>query len=101
VVLLLVVTHIARVILVCVVVLVGGVDLLLLGVVGDEVGGVATLEAALVSSPPLLVELVHSELSCQQDILIIWDALVLLIRSCGQKEKANSKAISYSQWIQT
>jgi hypothetical protein len=46
VVLLLVVTLVAEVVLFGVVVLVGGVELLPLGVVGDEVGGVATLEAA-------------------------------------------------------
>jgi hypothetical protein len=39
-------------------VLVGGVELLSLGTVGDEVGGVITLEASPRRSPPLLVELV-------------------------------------------
>jgi hypothetical protein len=37
----------------------GGVELLPLGSVGDEVGGVTTLEAAHRRSPPLLVELVQ------------------------------------------
>jgi hypothetical protein len=48
----------ARVILVVVVVavLVGGVELLALGAVGDEVGGVATFEAAPRWSPSLLVK---------------------------------------------
>jgi hypothetical protein len=44
---LLVVTLVAGVILVGVVILVGGVELLPLGAVGDEVGGVTSLEAAL------------------------------------------------------
>jgi hypothetical protein len=46
VVLLLIITLVARVVLVGVVVLVGGVKLLPLGAVGDEVGGIAALEAA-------------------------------------------------------
>jgi hypothetical protein len=45
-VLLLVVALVARVVPVGVVILVGGVELLPLGAVGDKVGGVATLEAA-------------------------------------------------------
>jgi hypothetical protein len=49
-----------------VVVLVGGVELLTLGAVGDEVGVVAALEATPRRSPPLLAELVQSsELSRQ------------------------------------
>jgi hypothetical protein len=60
----------------------GGVELLPLGAVGDEVGGVAALEAAPRRSPPLLVKSMQSsELSHQQSYLIIRDALVLLIRS--------------------
>jgi hypothetical protein len=47
VVLLLALALVAGVVLVVVVVLVGGVELLPLGAVGDEVGGVAALEAAL------------------------------------------------------
>jgi hypothetical protein len=44
----------------------GGVELLPLGAVGDEVDGVAALEAAPRGSPPLLVEPVQSsELSRQ------------------------------------
>jgi hypothetical protein len=46
VVLLLALALVAGVIPVVIVVLIGGVDLLPLGAVGDEVGGVATLEAA-------------------------------------------------------
>jgi hypothetical protein len=55
-VLLLALTLVARVVPVVVVVLVGGVELLSLRVVDDEVGGVATLEAAPRRSPPLLAE---------------------------------------------
>jgi hypothetical protein len=85
VVLLLVVT-LAIVIPLGVVVLVGGVDLLLLGAVGDEVGGVTALEATPRLSPPLLAELVKGvELPRQQGDLIIRNALVLLIRSCRQR----------------
>jgi hypothetical protein len=58
---------ITGVILVVVVLLVGGGDELFpLGAVGDEVGGVAALEAAPQWSPPLLVEPVQgAELSRQ------------------------------------
>jgi hypothetical protein len=83
VVLLLALALVAGVIPVVVVVLVGGVDLLPLGAVGDVVGGVTALEAAPRRSPPLLAEPVQSsELSRQQGDLIVGDALVLLIRSC-------------------
>jgi hypothetical protein len=65
-VLLLALDLVAGVVLVVVVVLVGGVKLLPLRAVGDEVGGVATLEAAPRRPPPLLAEPVQSsELSCQ------------------------------------
>jgi hypothetical protein len=69
-----------------VVILVGGrVELLPLGAVGDEVGGVTALKATPRKSSPLLAELVQAtELSRQQVDLVIWDALVLLIRSCRQ-----------------
>jgi hypothetical protein len=43
-----------------VVVLIGGVELLPLGAVGDEVGGVTTLEVAPRRSPPLLEEPMQS-----------------------------------------
>jgi hypothetical protein len=77
------------VVLLGVVVLVGGgVELLSLGAVGDEVGGVAALEAVPKRSPPLLTEPVQSsELSHQQSDLIIGDALVLLIRSCTKERQ--------------
>jgi hypothetical protein len=61
----------------------GGVEILPLGAVGDEVGGIAALEAAPRRSPPILAEPVQSsELSRQQGDLVIGDALILLIRSC-------------------
>jgi hypothetical protein len=77
------------VVLLGVVVLVGGgVELLSLRAVGDEVGGVAALEAVPKRSPPLLTEPVQSsELSHQQSDLIIGDALVLLIRSCTKERQ--------------
>jgi hypothetical protein len=56
VVLFLALTLVAGVIPVVVVVLVGGVKLLPLGAVGDEVGGVTTLEAAPRRPPPLLAD---------------------------------------------
>jgi hypothetical protein len=71
-----------------VVVLVRGVDLLLLGVVGDEVSGVVALEAAPRWSPPLLTELVQdTKLPCQQGDLVVGDALILLIRSYDQRRQ--------------
>jgi hypothetical protein len=90
-VLLLALTLVAGVVLFGVVILVGGgVKLLPLGEVSDEVSGVAALEAAPRRSPPLLVEPVQSsELSRQQGDLIIGDALVLLIRSCTQGKQGN------------
>jgi hypothetical protein len=83
---LLLVVALAVVISLGVVVLVGGgVKLLPLRAVGNEVGGVTALEAAPRRSPPLLVEPLQSlELSRQQDDLVIEDALILLIRSCTQ-----------------
>jgi hypothetical protein len=76
---------VAGVVPVVVVVLVGGVKLLLVGAVGDEVGGVAVFEAAPRRPPPLLAESVQrAELPRQQGNLIIGDALILLIRSCTQ-----------------
>jgi hypothetical protein len=59
-VLLLALALVTGVILVVVVVLVGGVKLLCLGAVDDEVGGVAALEASTRRSPPLLAESVQS-----------------------------------------
>jgi hypothetical protein len=88
---------VAGVILVVVIVLVGGVKLLPLGAVGDEVGGVATLEVSPRRSPPLLAELVQSaELPHQQGDLIIGDALILLIRSYtqGRQSKLQSRWVS-------
>jgi hypothetical protein len=74
---------------VVVVVLVGGVKLLLFGAIGDEVGGVAALEAAPRRSPPLLaVPVQGTKLPHQQDDLVVGDALVLLIRSCRQRRQS-------------
>jgi hypothetical protein len=84
-VLLLALTLVAGVVPVVVVVLVGGVELLPLGAVGDEVGGVAALEVAPRRAPPLLAESVQRvKLPHQQGDLIVGDALVLLIRRCTQ-----------------
>jgi hypothetical protein len=55
-VLLLALALVALVVLVVVVVLTGGVELLLLGAVDDEMGGVTALKAAPRWSPPLLAE---------------------------------------------
>jgi hypothetical protein len=64
----------------------GGVELLPLGAVGNEVGGVAALKIAPRCSPPLLVKLVQgAKLPRQHGDLIVGDALILLIRSFGQK----------------
>jgi hypothetical protein len=72
----------------------GGVELLPLGAVSDEVGGVAALEAAPRRPSPLLAESVQRvELSHQQGDLVIGDALVQLIRSCtqGRQSKLQSR----------
>jgi hypothetical protein len=58
---LLTLTLVAGVVLVVVVVLVGGVELLPLGAVGNEVGDVTALEAVPRRPPHLLVEAVHKE----------------------------------------
>jgi hypothetical protein len=85
VVLLLALALVIGVVLVVVVVLVGGVELLPLGAVSDEVGGVTALEAAPKRPPPLIAESVQrTELPRQQGDLVIGDSLVLLIRSCTQ-----------------
>jgi hypothetical protein len=93
-VLLLALALVAGVVLVVVVVLVGGVGLLPLRAVGDEVGGVAAIEAAPRRPPPLLAEPVQcAELPRQQGDLVVGDALVLLIRSCtqGRQSKLQSR----------
>jgi hypothetical protein len=94
-VLLLALTLVVGVVPVVVVVLVGGgVELLPLGAVGDEVGGVAALKAAPRRPPPLLVEsMQRAKLPRQQGDLVIGDALVLLIRSCtqGRQSKLQSR----------
>jgi hypothetical protein len=58
-VLLLALTFVAGVVPVVAVLFVGGVELLPLGAVSDEVGGVAALKAAPRRSPPLLAESVQ------------------------------------------
>jgi hypothetical protein len=59
--LLLVVALIAEIVPVGVVIIVGGLKLLPLRAVGDKVGGVTALEAALGWSPPLLAELCKAQ----------------------------------------
>jgi hypothetical protein len=82
---------------VVVVVILVGVNLLPLGAVGDQVDGVVALEIAPRCSPPLLAELVQGvELSHQQGDLIVGDALVLLIRSCGQRRQGKFQSRSDS-----
>jgi hypothetical protein len=95
-VLLLALALVTGVIPVVVVVLVGGVELLPLGAVGDEVGDVVTLESAPRRPPPLLVESVKCvEFPRQQGDLIVGDALVLLIRSCTQGRQSKLQ----SRWV--
>jgi hypothetical protein len=85
-VLLLALTLVAGVVPIIVIVLVEGIELLTLGAVSDEVGGVTALEAAPRRPPPLLAESVQCvKLSRQQGDLVVGDALVLLIRSCTQE----------------
>jgi hypothetical protein len=92
---LLLVIALAVVVSLGVVLLVGrGVELLPLGAVGDDVGGITALEAAPRRSPPLLAEPVQSvKLPRQQGNLVIRDALVLLIRSYtqGRQSKLQSR----------
>jgi hypothetical protein len=93
-VLLLALALVTGVIPVVVVVLVGGVELLPLGAVNDEVAGVAALEATPRRPPPLLAESVQrAKLPRQQGDLVVRDALVLLIRSCtqGRQSKLQSR----------
>jgi hypothetical protein len=91
-VLLLVVALVAGVISVVVVVLVGGVELLPLGAVSDEVGDVAALEAAPRRPPPLLAEPVQSsELSRQQDDLIVRMLSYYSSEAAHKEDKVNSK----------
>jgi hypothetical protein len=93
-VLLLALALVTGVVPVVIVVLVGGVELLPLGAVGDEVGDVTALEATPTRPSPLLVEYVqHAKLPHQQGDLIVGDALVLLINSCtqGRQSKLQSR----------
>jgi hypothetical protein len=93
-VLLLALALVAGVVPVVIVVLIGGVELLPLGAVDDEVGGVTALKAAPRRPPPLLAEPVQrAKLPHQQGDLVVRDALVLLIRSCtqGRQSKLQSR----------
>jgi type IV secretory pathway TrbL component len=84
VVLLLALALVTGVIPVVVVILVGGVELLSLGAIGDEVGGAAALEAAPRRHPLLAESVQRAKLPHQHSDLIVGDALVLLIRSYAQ-----------------
>jgi hypothetical protein len=87
---------IAGVIPVIVVVLVGGVKLLPLRGVGNEVGGVTTLKAAARRPPTLLAKPVKNlKLSRQQSDLDVRDTLILLIRNYTQGKQNKLK----SRWV--
>jgi hypothetical protein len=90
---LLLVIALAIVVLLDVFVLVGGrVELLPLGVVSDEVGGIAALEAAPTWSPPLLAELVQgSELPRQLGNLVVGMLSYCSLEVVAKEDKANSK----------
>jgi hypothetical protein len=93
VVLLLTLALVAGVIPVVVVVLVGGVKLLPLGTVGDEVGGVTALEAAPRRPPPLLAESVQrAELPRQQGDLVIGMLSYCSSEAAQKEDKVNFKA---------
>jgi hypothetical protein len=92
-VLLLALALVAEVVLIVVVVHVGGVEVLPLGAVGNEVGGIAALEATPRRPPPLLVEFVQrAELPCQQGDFIIRMLLYCSSEDAHKEDKANSKA---------
>jgi hypothetical protein len=106
-VILLVVTLVAGVVLIVVVVLVGGVELLPLGPVNDEVSGVAALKVAHRWSPPLLVELVQcSELphgaTSSSGVLLYCSS-----EPATKEDKVNSKAdetvvlVGLASWLPT
>jgi hypothetical protein len=93
VVLLLALALVARVVLVVVVVFVGGVELLPLRAVGDEVGGVVALEAAPRRLPPLLAKSVQrAELPHQQAISSSGMLSYYSSEVAHKEDKANSKA---------
>jgi hypothetical protein len=84
----LVITLVAGVIPIGIVVLIGGVKLLPLRAISDEVSGVITLKAAPERSP-LLAKLVQgTELPRRQSNLLIGDALILLIRSYSKRRQS-------------
>jgi hypothetical protein len=81
------------VVLLDVVILVGGVELLPLGAVDDEVGGVTVFEAAPRLSPPQLAELVQgTKLSRQQGDLVIEMLSYCSSEATPKEDKTNSKA---------
>jgi hypothetical protein len=93
VVLFLVITLVVVVLLDVVILVGGGVELLPLRPVGDEVSGVTTLKAAPRRSPPLLAELVQgTELPRQQSDLVIGMLLYCSSEAVNKEDKANSKA---------
>jgi hypothetical protein len=73
----------------------GGVELLPLGAFGDEVGGVAALEAAPRWSPLLVEPMQGAKLSRQQGDPVVGDSLILLIRSCSQRGSGKLQ----SRWV--
>jgi hypothetical protein len=92
-VLLLIITLVVVVPLDVVVFVGGGVELLSLRAVGDEVGGVVALEAAPRRSPPLLMESVQcAELPRQQDDLVIGMLSYCSSEAAHKEDKTNSKA---------
>jgi hypothetical protein len=93
VVLLLIVALVVAVLLGVVVLIGGGVELLPLRAVGDEVGGVTTLKAVPRRSRPLHAELVQgAKLSHQQGDLVIWMLSYYSSKAATKEDKTNSKA---------
>jgi hypothetical protein len=92
-VLLLIVALVAGVIPVGAVILLGGVEFLPLGIVSDEVGGVATLEAAPGWPPPLLAEFVQSAELLANKVISLSEMLSYYSSEATAKEdRANFKA---------
>jgi alkylated DNA nucleotide flippase Atl1 len=84
---------VALAVVILVVVVLVGVELLPLGVGGDEVGGVAALEAAPRRSHPLLAELVQDvELSCNRVISSSGMLSYCSLEAAAKEDKTNSKA---------
>jgi hypothetical protein len=88
-----VVTLVAGVILIVVVILIGGIELLLLGVVGDEVGGVTALEIALVDLFLSLWNLCNTQNFLASKVISSSGMLSYCSsESTAKEDKANSKA---------